>query len=91
MSRTKVQNTDHAYMRAAERCGWSKRKAKDMMKAAQRFGKVYTDFPEGELHDFLKARHKSQHRRIKYYEGYIFIFASTSTKCITVFHYEGAI
>jgi hypothetical protein len=58
------------------------------MKEAQRHGKTYANLPEGELKNFLEARQKNQHRRIKYYNGYIFVFASTSTRCITVYPYE---
>jgi len=87
MSRVKTQNTDHSYFRAAERCGWSKRKAREMMKAAQRYGKIYENLSDGELRSFLEIRQIGQPRRIKYYEGYIFIFASTSTRCITVYPY----
>ena len=87
MSRVKATNTDHSYYRAAERCGWGKKKARDMMKAAQRYGKMYGNLPEGELRNFLKSRQVGQYRRIKYYAGYIFVFASTSTCCITVYPY----
>ena len=87
MSRVKTQNTDHSYFRAAERCGWGKKKARDRMKAAQRHGKMYGNLSDGELRSFLKARQVGQSRRIKYYAGYIFVFASTSTRCITVYPY----
>ena len=87
MSRVKATNTDHSYYRAAERCGWGKKKARDMMKAAQRYGKMYGNLPDGELRSFLKSRQVGQHRRIKYYAGHIFVFASTSTRCITVYPY----
>ena len=87
MSRVKVTNTDHSYYRAAERCGWGKKKARDMMKAAQRYGKMYGNLPDGELRNFLRSRQVGQYRRIKYYAGYIFVFASTSTRCITVYPY----
>lgn len=87
MSRIRTQNTDHSYYRAAERCGWGKRKARDMMKAAQRYGKMCGNLPDGELKHFLEIRQVGQHRRIKYYAGYIFVFASTSTRCITVYPY----
>ena len=87
MSRVKVTNTDHSYYRAAERCGWGKKKARNMMKEAQRHGKMYGNLPDSELWSFLMARQVGQSRRIKYYAGYIFVFASTSTRCITVYPY----
>lgn len=87
MSRVRTQNTDHSYYRAAERCGWGKRKARDMMKAAQRYGKMCDNLPEGDLRTFLEKKQAGQHRRIKYYCGYIFVFCSTSTRCITVYPY----
>ena len=36
MGRVKTQNTDHSYLRAAERCGWDENKARKMMKLAQK-------------------------------------------------------
>lgn len=87
VSRVKATNTGHSYYRAAERCDWGKKKARDMLKAAQRYGKMHGNLPDGELWRFLKSRQVGQHRRIKYYAGYIFVFASTSTRCITVYPY----
>ena len=90
MSRTRVPNTDHSYFRAAERCGWTRYVAKKMIKDAQRYGKTYDHIKDNkELADFMKARQVSTRRRIKYYLGYIFVFASTSTRCYTVYKYEG--
>ena len=88
MSRTKTQNTDHSYDRAAERCGWSKQKATTMMRLAQRYGKCFGNLPEGPLREFLEKKQAKQARRIKYYAGYIFVFSSTSTRCITVYPFE---
>ena len=48
---------------------------------------MYGNLPDGELRSFLKSRQVGQYRRIKYYAGYIFVFASTSTRCITVYPY----
>ena len=87
MGRVEVTSTDHCYYRAAERWGREKKKARDMMKAAQKYGKMYGNLPDGELRSFLKSRQVGQCRRIKYYAGYIFVFASTSTRCITVYPY----
>ena len=89
MSRTRVPNTDHAYFRAAERCGWTRYMAKRMMKDANRYGKTFIQVDNKELAEFMKARQVSTRRRIKYYLGYIFVFASTSTRCYTVYKYEG--
>lgn len=88
MSRVRAQNTDHSYYRAAERCGWGRKKARDMMSAAQRHGKMFENLPDGELRDFLAQKQFGQHRRVKYYAGYIFVFCSTSTRCITVYPYR---
>lgn len=89
MSRSRQPNTDHAYYRAAERCGWTKYVAKQMMKDAQRYGKTFVQVEDKELAEFMKARQVGTWRRIKYYLGYIFVFASTSTRCYTVYKYEG--
>lgn len=89
MSRTKAPNTDHAYLRAAERCGWNKDKAKKMMKQAQLYGKTYDHIEDEKIASFVKARQVGTKRRIKYFSGYIFVFASGSTRCYTVYKYEG--
>ena len=85
MSRTKSENTDHAYLRCAERCGWTKKKAREMIKLANRHGKTYDHIENKEISDFIKARQVGTCRRIKYYAGFIFVFASTSTRCYTVY------
>ena len=85
MSRAKTDNTTHSYMRAATRFGWSKKKARAMMTAASRHGVSAGNMRLGELRDWFEARQSCTSRRIKLYEGYVFVFASTSTKCITVF------
>lgn len=85
MSRVKSRNTDHAYIRAAERCGLSKRRAEELMKQAQRHGIAPGNLPPSDLRDYLYDKQLSTNRRIKLYENYIFVFASTSTKCITMY------
>ena len=86
MSRVKTQNTDHSYLRAAERCGWGKKKARDIMKLAQRYGKCVGNLDPGPIKNYLaKKQWGNPHKRIKLYENHIFVFASTSTKCITVY------
>lgn len=89
MSRKRVPNTNHAYFRAAERCGWTKPFAKQMMMNANRKGVTYSKMDNPEIAEFMRARQVSTRRRIKYYLGYIFVFASTSTRCYTVYKYEG--
>lgn len=85
MSRVKTQNTDHSYMRAAERCGWHRKKAREMMRLASRYGIAPGNMQPGPIKDFLSARQDFTHRRIKLYQGYVFVFCSTSTRCITVY------
>lgn len=86
MSRIRTTNTDHSYIRAAERCGWGKKKAREMMKMASRYGKSYGHLIHGPLRDFLEKKQLgSPSKRIKLYKDYIFVFCSTSTRCITVY------
>jgi len=86
MSRVKTQNTDHSYLRAAERCGWGKKKAREMMKMASRYGKSYGHFTEGPIRAFLERKQfGNPSKRIKLYQNYVFVFCSTSTRCITVY------
>lgn len=85
MSRTKAKNTYHSYFRAAERFGWSKDQARKFMKQASRYGKSWENIEPGPLKEFMKKKQQCTPRRIKYYVGYIFVFASTSTRCFTVY------
>ena len=86
MARTKTQNTDHSYFRAAERCGWSRKKAREMMKLASRYGTAVGNMPPGPIRNYLsKKQWSNPSKRIKLYQKYIFIFCSTSTRCITVY------
>ena len=88
MSRNRTKNTSHSYLRSAERCGWDKRLAKRKMALASRYGKSWENIESIEIREYLKEKSISTHRRVKYYEGYIFVFCSTSTRCITVYPYE---
>lgn len=87
MSRVKELNCSHAYFRAAERCGW--RGKQDIHnEICTKTGLTYENDVDNErLRTFLKNRQKHTFRRIKYYKGYIFVFASASTKCYTVYPY----
>ena len=88
MSKIKSKNSSHSYLRAIQRCEWDKFTAKRMMKNASRYGKSYQNLEDGELKDFLKRKQDKTNRRVKYYSGYIFVFARNSTKCITVYPYK---
>lgn len=88
MARSKVKNTNHAYYRAAERCGWNRKKAREMMTKAQRFGLAFNNMKDGPEKEFVKSRQLQTNRRIKYYNGYLFVFCSTSTRCLTVYPVE---
>ena len=85
--RTKAPNVDHAYLRAAQRCGWSKPKARKMMREASLYGKSFDHIDDPEISEFVRVRQVCTRRRIRYYKGYIFVFASTSTRCYTVYKY----
>lgn len=86
MSRIKTNNTDHAYFRAAERCGWGKKKAREMMKLASRFGVSAGNIVSGPLQEYVaRKQYGNPSKRIKLYQDYIFVFCSTSTRCITVY------
>lgn len=85
MSRVKTQNTDHSYYRAAERCGWGKKKARDIMKRASRYGKAPGNLTPGPVKDYLVRKQVCTNKRIKLFENHVFVFCSTSTRCITVY------
>jgi len=86
MSRMRTNNTDHSYIRAAERCGWSRKKAREMMKLASRYGVAVGNMEAGPIRNYLAQKQwGNPHKRIKLYQNYIFVFCSTSTKCITVY------
>lgn len=83
MSKSRVRNTDHVYKRVSERTNLSKSEAKRLIKQAQKYGKTYKKLPPGPLADYLKS--KGKYKRVKIYEGYVFVFAKTSTSCITMY------
>lgn len=88
MARNKTKNCNHAYYRASERCGWDRKTADLMMKLASKKGLSPENLGEGEQADLLRFRQLKTCRRIKYYKGYVFIFASTSTRCYTVYPFD---
>lgn len=85
MGRTKTKNCNHAYYRASERCGWSKREADEMMRLASKRGISPYNLHDGKVKDLFVFRQLKTRRRIKIYRGFVFIFASTSTRCYTVY------
>lgn len=89
MGKVRARNCEHAYLRAAERCGWTRKQAEEMMRLASRKGLSYSNIEDKKLKEFVKQRQVATRRRIKYYLGYIFVFASTTTRCYTVYKYEG--
>lgn len=89
MSRNKTVNTLHSYLRASERCGWGKRQARDMMKKASRYGVAAGSMKEGPIKDYIaKKQYGNPYKRIKLYQGYVFVFCKNSTRCITVYPLE---
>jgi len=83
VSRTKVKNTKHSYVRARQRTDLNKKQIKNLMKEAQRSGKCPYNFPEGPIRNYLLS--KGNHKRIKVYKDYVFVFSKTSTSCITLY------
>lgn len=83
MSRSKVKNSEHSYQRSKERTPLYKRQAKKLMKEASRCGKAAGNLPEGPLKKYVES--KGKQKRVKCYQGYIFVFAKTSTSCITFY------
>ena len=83
MSRTKVKNSNHSYARVRERTSLSKRETVKLMKEASRYGLSAGNIPDGPLRKYVAS--KGDAKRVKYYKGYIFIFAKTSTSCITMY------
>lgn len=94
MGKTKTNNTNHSYYRAAERLGLNKEKARKMMREASRYGingLGYTDDSDKFINNkrlmryLQKKQYFNPHKRIKFYQGYVFVFCRTSTRCLTVY------
>lgn len=85
MSMNKKRNTKHSYDRSKERFGLSKSTTKLMIKNAYLFGASPNDLKDENLKAKLLHKEKSNHKRIKVYKNKIFVFCSTSTKCITIY------
>ena len=83
MARAKVKNSNHSYDRVKERTNLSKRETIKLMKEASRSGVSAGCMKPGPLREYLEK--KGDAKRVKYYKGYIFIFAKTSTSCITMY------
>ena len=83
MSRTKVKNSKHSYDRVKERTNLSKRETEKLMKEASRYGISAGNIPDGPLRRYIAS--KGDAKRVKYFKGYVFIFAKTSTSCITMY------
>lgn len=83
MSRTKAKNSEHSLLRAKERTDLSKSQIKQMIKEAQTAGIAYANLKEGPIRDFVKS--KGTMKRVKVYKNHVFVFAKTSTACITMY------
>ena len=83
MSRKRTKNSDHAYERAKQRTGMSKRQAKQMMREAQTAGVAVDNLPPGPIKNYIKK--KGTHKRVKVYKNHVFVFSKTSTTCITMY------
>lgn len=53
------------------------------MKEASRYGISAGNIPDGPLRRYIAS--KGDAKRVKYFKGYVFIFAKTSTSCITMY------
>ena len=84
MGKVKSRNTAHSYLRAAERAGLSKTEAERLMKMASRNRRSIDMLPDGPIKEYLRKKRRAG-KRIKYLEGYVFVFCKTSTKCLTMY------
>lgn len=78
-----MKNSSHSINRARERSNLSKRKTNSLMKEASKYGLSYDHLPEGPLREYIRKR--SYFKRVKLYKGHVFVFAKTSTACITMY------
>ena len=89
MSRKKTKNCNHAYYRAFERCGWDTAKTNEMIKKALKYGvSPYNYRGDDEIRELFIYRQLKTRRRIKIFAGYVFVFASTSTRCYIIYPLE---
>lgn len=85
MTMRKVKNTHHAYIRAKERIGITKKEAERLIKEAYFSGVSVNALNDCPIKRFLARKAHYRRKRIKIYKGYVFVFCSTSTKCITMY------
>lgn len=83
MSRNKVKNTKHSIIRARERTDLNKKQIKNLIKEAQTAGIAAGNMRDGPIKTYLKST--GNHKRIKIYKDYVFVFNKTSTSCITLY------
>lgn len=85
MSIKRVSNSNHAYERSKERFGLTKSISAKMIKNAYMHGIPVRSLPEGPVKDYLLKKQNRTRKRMKVYDNKVFIFASTSTACITAY------
>lgn len=82
MSRRKANSTKHSKERFIERTRYSEHNFQEYVTYASQYGKCPNDF-DGDFGDYLKV--KGKYKRLKVFDGYIWIFNKTSNRLITIY------
>lgn len=85
MGLSKVANTKHSKVRALERTNLDHKGRTKLIKNACRHGKTWEMLKQGSLRNYVFDKQSRSRKKIKYYNGYLFVFQKTSTACITLY------
>lgn len=85
MSRKKLPPTKHFFVRAKQRLGWEPEYAAEQARLASRKGLSWGQVDDLDVSYFLSRKESSKDKRAKLYNGAVFVFSKTSSRCYTVY------
>lgn len=85
MSRKKLPPTSHFLIRAKQRLGWDPEYAAEQARLASRKGLSWSQVDDLDISYFLLRKETSKGKRARLYNGAVFVFSKTSSRCYTVY------
>lgn len=77
------RQSNHAYVRCAERLGLTKREVNLLAREASKYGKSAEQVEDGKLKKYLLG--KGRYKRVKLYKGIVVVIAKSSNRLITAY------
>ena len=85
MSKKKLPPTSHFLIRAKQRLGWEPEYAAEQARLASRKGLSWSQVDDLDIAYFLAKKESGKGKRAKLYNGAVFVFSKTSSRCYTVY------